>query len=89
MLEDNREQLTRVAEYLLRNETIDGDTFRKLYNGEDVPDRVAPSEEELKGEAKAPLTKPADEAQPRTAGFSYDVGGAHCRAEGRGAAPGG
>ena len=28
MLEDNREQLTRVAEYLLRNETIDGDTFR-------------------------------------------------------------
>ena len=64
MLEDNREQLTRVAEYLLRNETIDGDTFRKLYNGEDVPDRVAPSEEELKGEAKAPLTKPADEAQP-------------------------
>lgn len=48
LLEENREQMTRVAEYLLRNETMDGDTFRKLYNGEDVPDRVAPSEEELK-----------------------------------------
>ena len=48
LLEENREQMTRVAEYLLRNETMDGDTFRKLYNGEDVPDRVAPSEDELK-----------------------------------------
>ena len=61
LLEDNLEQMTRVAEYLLRNENLDGDTFRKLYNGEDVPDRVAPSEAELKGTAnKVQLDK-----QPR------------------------
>ncbi|MBS5145822.1 MAG: ATP-dependent zinc metalloprotease FtsH [Butyricicoccus pullicaecorum] len=49
LLEDNREQLTRVAEYLRRNETIDGEIFRKLYDGEEVADRTAPSERELKG----------------------------------------
>ena len=49
LLEENREQMVRVAEYLRRNETIDGDVFRKLYDGEDVPDRKAPSENELRG----------------------------------------
>ena len=65
LLEDNLEQMTRVAEYLLRNETLDGDTFRKLYNGEDVPDRVAPSEAELKGTAnKVQLDKQPETADP-------------------------
>lgn len=49
LLEENREQMVRVAEYLRRNETIDGDVFRKLYDGEDVPDREAPCENELRG----------------------------------------
>ena len=28
--------MTRVAEYLIRNETMDGETFVKVYNGEIV-----------------------------------------------------
>ena len=38
MLKSHMEQLTRVAEYLIRNETMDGEAFEKLFNGEDVPD---------------------------------------------------
>ncbi len=54
LLEENREQMTHIAEYLIRNESIDGDVFKRLYNGEDVPDRalIAPAtEEELKAAA--------------------------------------
>ncbi len=38
MLRDHMDLLTRVAEYLIRNETMDGDAFERMYNGEDVPD---------------------------------------------------
>ena len=31
--------MKRVAEYLIRNETMDGDVFKKVYNGELVPDK--------------------------------------------------
>ena len=69
LLEENREQMTRVAEYLIRNETIDGETFKKLYDGEDVPDRTAASEDELKrvgqtAEAPAPLCESPADGQP-------------------------
>ncbi|MCI6720910.1 MAG: ATP-dependent zinc metalloprotease FtsH [Clostridiales bacterium] len=69
LLEENREQMTRVAEYLIRNETIDGETFKKLYDGEDVPDRTAASEDELKrvgqtAEAPAPLYESPADGQP-------------------------
>lgn len=40
LLNEHRSQLNAVAEYLLRNETMDGDTFRLVYNGESVPDKV-------------------------------------------------
>ncbi len=40
LLSDNRDRLNAVAEYLIRNETMDGDTFLKVFNGEDVPDKV-------------------------------------------------
>lgn len=40
LLTENREQLNAVAEYLLRNETMDGETFLKVYNGEQVQDKV-------------------------------------------------
>ncbi|MGE4549563.1 MAG: ATP-dependent zinc metalloprotease FtsH [Intestinibacillus sp.] len=40
LLTENRERLNAVAEYLLRNETMDGETFLKVYGGEQVPDKV-------------------------------------------------
>ncbi|MGN1031533.1 MAG: ATP-dependent zinc metalloprotease FtsH [Butyricicoccaceae bacterium] len=41
LLRDHMEQLTNVAEYLIRNETMDGESFEKMFNGEEVPDRVS------------------------------------------------
>ncbi len=41
LLREHMEQLTKVAEYLIRNETMDGESFEKLFNGEEVPDRVS------------------------------------------------
>lgn len=38
MLRDNMEKLEAVAEYLIRNEAMDGETFDKLFNGEEVED---------------------------------------------------
>ncbi len=38
ILQDHMEQLTNVAEYLIRNETMDGVSFEKLFNGESIPD---------------------------------------------------
>lgn len=38
MLRHNMDKLTNVAEYLIRNEVIDGDVFIKLFNGENVAD---------------------------------------------------
>ncbi|MDY3618834.1 ATP-dependent zinc metalloprotease FtsH [Agathobaculum sp.] len=40
LISEHMEQLTNVAEYLIRNETMDGETFVKVYNGESVPDKV-------------------------------------------------
>ncbi len=63
LLSEHMDQLTRVAEYLLRNETIDGEVFCKLYNGEDVPDRIGggATEEELKAAAPVSEDKPEPE----------------------------
>ena len=30
--------MSAVGEYLIRNETMDGDAFEKMFNGEEVPD---------------------------------------------------
>lgn len=48
LIDSHRDQLTCVAEYLIRNETLDGETFKRLFDGEQVPDRSAASEEELR-----------------------------------------
>lgn len=40
ILKEHMEQLTAVAEYLIRNETMDGDAFEKLFQGEEVPDHA-------------------------------------------------
>ncbi|MCD8355201.1 MAG: ATP-dependent zinc metalloprotease FtsH [Clostridia bacterium] len=41
ILKEHIEQLRAVAEYLVRNETMDGDAFEKLFNGEEVPDHTS------------------------------------------------
>jgi len=55
ILTDNREKLNAVAEYLLRNETMDGATFLQVFNGETVPDKFVG--EDLQNENKLPLPK--------------------------------
>ena len=40
LLTEHMEEMSRVAEYLIRNETMDGETFLKVYNNEIVPDKV-------------------------------------------------
>ena len=40
ILKQHMEQLKEVAEYLIRNETMDGDSFEKMFNGEPVPDKT-------------------------------------------------
>ena len=39
LLSTHRPQLERVAEYLIRNETMDGETFEKLFQGEEVEEK--------------------------------------------------
>jgi cell division protease FtsH len=51
ILEEHMEQLKAVAEYLIRNETMDGESFEKLFNGESVPDKTS-------GEARFLTAKP-------------------------------
>ena len=41
ILMEHMDQLKRVAEYLVRNETMDGESFEKLFNGEEVPDKTS------------------------------------------------
>ena len=40
LLSEHMDEMKRVAEYLIRNETMDGETFVKVYNGEIVPDKI-------------------------------------------------
>ena len=60
--------MKRVAEYLIRNETMDGETFIKVYNGDIVPDKVVGEDlmTELKQElhAKVEQQENAAEAEP-------------------------
>ena len=65
ILSEHKEQLTRVAEYLIVHEKINGEQFVKLMNGED-PDAVEAvppqsSEEKAEGTVFAPESPKADE----------------------------
>lgn len=55
LLTEHTVEMTRVAEYLIRNETMDGDTFKKVYAGEVVPDKTVGDDliTELKQDAPA------------------------------------
>ena len=65
LLTEHMDEMTRVAEYLIRNETMDGDTFVKVYNGEIVPDKVVGEDlmEELKEELDAKGGKAPESAE--------------------------
>nr|WP_297175552.1 ATP-dependent zinc metalloprotease FtsH [uncultured Agathobaculum sp.] len=65
LLTEHMDEMTRVAEYLIRNETMDGETFVKVFNGEIVPDKIVGEDlmEELKEELDAKASKaPENEA---------------------------
>ena len=59
------DEMKRVAEYLIRNETMDGETFVKVYNGEIVPDKIVGEDlmPELQQELHAKVSKPPESAE--------------------------
>ena len=65
ILTNHDKQLHDVAEYLLRNETMDGETFVKIFNGEEVPDKIASAatEEELNHAPAGVNDQPVDQPQ--------------------------
>lgn len=76
LLSEHMDQMTRVAEYLIRNETMDGETFIKVYNGEVVPDKVVGEDlmSELKEELDAKVGKaPESAVEAAEAGHSDDA----------------
>lgn len=65
LLTEHMDEMTRVAEYLIRNETMDGETFIKVFNGEIVPDKVVG--EDLMSELKEELEAKVGPAPESTA----------------------
>ena len=66
LLTEHMDAMTRVAEYLIRNETMDGETFKKVFNGEEVPDKVVGADlvSELQKDLNEKLGEPA-KAEPQ------------------------
>ena len=65
LLSEHMDAMTRVAEYLIRNETMDGETFKKVFNGEEVPDKVVGADlmSELQKDLHEKIGEPA-KAEP-------------------------
>ena len=65
LLSEHMDAMTRVAEYLIRNETMDGETFKKVFNGEKVPDKVVGADlmSELQKDLNEKIGEPA-KAEP-------------------------
>jgi len=68
LLSEHMDAMTRVAEYLIRNETMDGETFKKVFNGEAVPDKVVGADlmSELQKDLNEKISAPAkpESAEP-------------------------
>ena len=66
LLTEHMDAMTRVAEYLIRNETMDGETFKKVFNGEEVPDKVVGADlvSELQKDLNEKLGEPT-KAEPQ------------------------
>ena len=76
ILNDNRDKLNAVAEYLLRNETMDGETFLKVFHGESVPDQVVGEDlGELAAEDTHMAAAPEPEAEITPEGKRVKNGG--------------
>ena len=69
LLSEHMDAMTRVAEYLIRNETMDGETFKKVFNGEAVPDKVVGADlmSELQKDLNEKIGEPAkpESAEPK------------------------
>ena len=69
LLSEHMDAMTRVAEYLIRNETMDGETFKKVFNGEAVPDKVVGADlmSELQKDLNEKIGAPAkpESAEPK------------------------
>ena len=65
LLSEHMDAMTRVAEYLIRNETMYGETFKKVFNGEAVPDKVVGADlmSELQKDLNEKIGEPA-KAEP-------------------------
>ena len=79
LLTEHMDEMTRVAEYLIRNETMDGDTFIKVYNNEVVPDKVIG--EDLMTELKEELDAKVGKAPESAAEAAQAVAEAEAKAE--------
>lgn len=68
LLSEHMDAMTRVAEYLIRNETMDGETFKKVFNGGAVPDKVVGADlmSELQKDLNEKIGEPAkaESAEP-------------------------
>ena len=68
LLSEHMDAMMRVAEYLIRNETMDGETFKKVFNGEEVPDKVVGADlmSELQKDLNEKIGEPAkpESAEP-------------------------
>ena len=68
LLSEHMDAMTRVAEYLIRNETMDGEMFKKVFNGEAVPDKVVGADlmSELQKDLNEKIGEPAkpESAEP-------------------------
>nr|WP_302641905.1 ATP-dependent zinc metalloprotease FtsH [uncultured Agathobaculum sp.] len=73
LLSEHMDAMTRVAEYLIRNETMDGETFKKVFNGEEVPDKVVGADlmSELQKDLNEKIGEPA-KAEPQQTEQSED-----------------
>ena len=76
LLTEHMDEMTRVAEYLIRNETMDGETFVKVYNGEIVPDKVVGEDlmTELREELDAKVGKAPESAAEAAAKAQAEAG---------------
>ena len=68
LLSEHMDAMTRVAEYLIRNETMDGETFKKVFNGEEVPDKVVGADlmSELQKDLNEKIGEPAKAESQQT-----------------------
>ena len=68
LLSEHMDAMTRVAEYLIRNETMDGETFKKVFNGEAVPDKVVGADlmSELQKDLNEKIGEPAKAESQQT-----------------------